>query len=70
MATTNRDFRWRTTNGNKYVDSRFGSDEHGDGTMQNPYRTITQAYYNQTSKPGIIVLRGVFSDSMVGNHST
>lgn len=70
MATTNRDFRWRTTNGNKYVDSRFGSDEHGDGTMQNPYRTITQAYYNQTSKPGTIILRGIFSDSMVGNHST
>jgi len=74
MAT--RNYTWLTaptgTEGTTtvYVDGDFGSDIYGDGTRQNPYRTLTKAYNAKSTKPTTIVCRGLFSEQMSdGNHA-
>ena len=71
-----RPLLWRTapsgTEGTTvvYVDSRFGSDTHGDGTRAKPYQTITKAYNAKSTKPSTIVCRGTFRERLSqGNHS-
>ena len=70
-----RPYKWRTapsgTEGTStvYVDSYTGSDVFGDGTRNNPYKTLTKAFNAKTTKPGTIVCRGQFSEDLTGNHS-
>ena len=73
MAT--KPYKWRKVpNGtegtvNVYVDSATGSDLWGDGTRANPYQTLGKAYRGTAVKPGRIICRGRFSESMAdGNH--
>lgn len=63
-------WRKRSTSA-KYVDSMTGDDLRGDGTMQNPYRTLGKAWRgSSTSRPSSIICRGRFCEDMAdGNHS-
>lgn len=65
-------YLWRTRNtGYVYVDSMTGDDLGGDGTMENPYKTLGKAYRGRSATPGTIVCRGRFCEDMAdGNHST
>lgn len=66
MAT--KPYKWRKSGG-VYVDSATGSDLWGDGTSANPYQTLGKAYRGTATKPGQIICRGRFSESMAdGNH--
>ena len=74
MAT--RNYAWTTsptgTEGTTtvYVDSDFGSDAFGDGTRQKPYSTLGKGYTAKSTKPTLIICRGLFSESMSeGNHT-
>lgn len=64
-------YKWQIINsGYRYVDSRTGSDLKGDGTMDNPYKTLRRAWDATTEKPGTIICRGYFSEDMAdGNHA-
>lgn len=64
-------YYWRTQNTNaRYVDSDSGDDVRGDGTMQNPYKSLGKAYRISETKPSMIICRGFFSEDMAdGNHS-
>jgi len=58
---------WKTQNaGYKYVCGYTGSDYYGDGTMANPFKTLTKAYFYGTVG-GTINCRGLFSDSPLGS---
>ena len=65
-------YRWRTRNtAYVYVDSMTGDDLTGDGTQDNPYKTLGKAYRGRSIAPGTIVCRGRFCEDMAdGNHST
>ena len=66
MAT--KPYKWRKTGG-VFVDSATGSDLWGDGTSANPYQSLGKAYRGTATKPGRIICRGRFSESMAdGNH--
>ena len=63
-----RDYVWLTnpsgTEGvsTVYVDSVIGNDNTGNGKRNNPYKTLTKAWTANTTKPGTIVCRGLFSE--------
>ena len=63
---------WRTRNATYvYVDSMTGDDLSGDGTQENPYKTLGKAYRGRSTAPATIVCRGRFCEDMAdGNHST
>ena len=70
-----RPYVWRTassgTEGTStvFVDGYTGSDDFGNGTRANPYKTLTKAWTAKTSKPSKIICRGVFSEMLTdGNH--
>lgn len=65
-------YRWRTRNAAYvYVDSMTGDDLGGDGTQENPYKTLGKAYRGRSTAPATIVCRGRFCEDMAdGNHST
>lgn len=70
-----RPYVWRTaptgTEGTNtvYADSYTGSDDFGNGTRTNPYRTLTKAWTHKNTKPSRIVCRGVFIEGITdGNH--
>ena len=66
MAT--KPYKWRKSGG-IYVDSATGSDLWGDGTSANPYQTLGKAYRGTAAKPGRIICRGRFCESMAdGDH--
>ena len=66
MAT--KPYKWRKSGG-VYVDSATGSDLWGDGTSANPYQSLGKAYRGTASRPGRIICRGRFCESMSdGNH--
>ena len=68
MAT--KPYKWRKTpTGTEgtytvYVDSATGSDLWGEGTRANPYQSLGKAYRGTASKPGRIICRGRFCESM------
>ena len=61
-----RQYYWKTNiNEAKYVDCNTGSDTKGNGTQQNPYRTISKC-----GSAVNIVFRGVCSENLTtGNHT-
>lgn len=70
-----RPYVWRTaptgTEGTStvYVDGYTGSDDFGNGTRTNPYKTLTKAWTAKTTKPQRIICRGVFVEGITdGNH--
>ena len=74
MAT--REFKWRTApsgvegTSTVYADANFGSDNFGDGTRANPYKTLTKSYNAKSTKPTTIICRGTFREKLSnGNHS-
>ena len=74
MAT--REFKWRTApsgvegTSTVYADANFGSDDFGDGTRGNPYKTLTKSYNAKSTKPTTIICRGTFREKLSnGNHS-
>ena len=74
MAT--KPYKWRKTTESGegitvvYVDSATGSDLWGEGTRANPYQTLGKAYRGTATKPGRIICRGRFCESMAdGDHS-
>lgn len=53
---------WKTQNSGKcYVDANTGDDINGDGTMQNPFRSLGR--WRRGTTKGEAVCRGVFSES-------
>lgn len=63
MAITNINWRYINDSGALYVHSILGNDQMGDGTRQNPYRTIRQAVKHLPKKYTINCL-GVFSEPL------
>ena len=64
-------YKWRTIIANAvYVCSMTGSDAQGDGTPNNPYKTLRRAWDAALTKPTTIICRGYFSEDMAdGNHA-
>lgn len=61
MAT--KKYVWKTqSSGYCYVDANTGDDINGDGTMQNPFRSLGRATRGTTKDD--IVCRGVFSEDL------
>ena len=54
---------WKTQDSSKcYVDANTGDDINGDGSMQNPFRSLGRSTRGTTKKE--IVCRGVFSEDL------
>lgn len=65
MAT--KKYIWKTQDSSYcYVDANTGDDINGDGTMQNPFRSLGRATRGTTKK--IIVCRGVFSEDLADGY--
>lgn len=59
---------WKTQKSSYcYVDANTGDDINGDGTMQNPFRSLGRATRGTTNKD--IVCRGVFSEDLADAYS-
>ena len=58
---------WKTQNSSYcYVDANTGDDINGDGTMQNPFRSLGRATRGTTKTS--IVCRGVFSEDLADGY--
>ena len=58
---------WKTQDSSKcYVDANTGDDINGDGTMQNPFRSLGRATRVTTKRE--IVCRGVFSEDLADGY--
>lgn len=65
MAT--KKYVWKTQSSNYvYVDANTGDDINGDGTMQNPFRSLGRAIRGTTKIQ--IVCRGVFSEDLADGY--
>lgn len=55
---------WKTQNSNYcYVDANTGDDINGDGSMQNPFRSLGR-WWRGTTADKVCVCRGVFSEDL------